>query len=158
LSAGPEKPFKKSANAIEIVRLSLCDRARAASLAPNPFFSWRNLLALSIPLGSRGRALNLVDGSAVQWPEFATGYEHVWRLVGKNGNPFVSGAGHGGAGQRGRSWQRFGTTARCRPYVHLARWPGKCRTIFEEEGRIRSRVSVLDLRREASERRSAEPQ
>jgi hypothetical protein len=46
--------------------------------------SWRNQLTLSIPRDSRGAVLNLLAGSAVQWPEFATGYEHVWRLVGKN--------------------------------------------------------------------------
>ena len=46
---------------------------------------------------AEARTLNLVAGSAVQWPVFATGYEHVWRLVAKNCNPFVNGAGHGGA-------------------------------------------------------------
>src|SRR6185295_15251972 len=75
---------------------------------------------------AEARMLNLVAGSTVQWPEFATGYGHVWRLVGKNCNPFVNGAGHGGAGQRRQPRQRTGTAGGRRPHVHLARWPDKC--------------------------------
>src|SRR6478672_228428 len=73
---------------------------------------------------AEARVLNLVVGSAVQWPELATGYGHVWRLVGKNCNPFVNGTGLGGAGQRRQPRQRIGAAAGCRPHVHLARWPG----------------------------------
>jgi len=46
---------------------------------------------LSIPLDRlKAEALNLTAHSPVQWPEFTTGCGHVWRLVGKNCNPFVS--------------------------------------------------------------------
>src|SRR6185369_10079887 len=68
---------------------------------------------------AEARVLNLPAGSAVQWPEFTTGYGHVWRLVGKNCNSLVNGTGHGGAGQRRQPWQRIETDDGCGRHVHL---------------------------------------
>jgi hypothetical protein len=88
ISAGIESAFKESKNAIEIVRLSLCCHQPAATSALDPSCHGETRSPCPFRSIAEARVLNLVAGSTVQLPEFATGYGHVWRLVGKNCNPF----------------------------------------------------------------------
>ena len=76
----------------------LCDAAlRRQHPALNPFCHGETRSPCPFHSTAEARVLDLVAGSTVQWPEFATGYEHVWRPVGKNCNPFVRRPRHGGA-------------------------------------------------------------